>query len=179
MVPSSMKDLMVFIMDEGTMRTFTAGHGVKLGAQSELTLGPLGRSYQFDANLTSKNVGSTVAIAFSKGAFVGLSVTGAILGPRDVTNNYFYGRDITTEEILYGKNVILPQDKVTLLEEVYDKLGKLSQGTELAVLESAAVVEEKKKKAHAAAEAAGEATKNDPDIVHVDAAAEAAKESSS
>jgi hypothetical protein len=63
-----------------------------------------------------------------------------------------------------------------LLEEVHDKLGKLAQGVAQENPESAG--EEKKAAAKAAAEAAGELSKNDPDIVAIDAAAEAAKENS-
>ena len=176
LIGASLKDLIVFVMDEGTLESMTANKGIKLGTQSEVTIGPLGRTYQFDSNLSLKNFGPTLAVAFSKGAFLGLSVSGSVIGPRPVTNNTFYGRDITTKEILYGDNVILPQDKVTLIEEVHSKLTKLAQGM---VQDSADAAEEAKKaSAKSVADAAGEASKSDPDVVQVDAAAEAAKESS-
>jgi lipid-binding SYLF domain-containing protein len=175
-IGASLKDLIIFVNDESTLETFTAKTGLKVGTQSELTLGPIGRSYQFDAHVSPKNFGPTIAIAFSKGAFMGLSAQGAVIGVRNQANNTFYERDITAKEILYGDNVILPTHKVTLLDEVYDKLNKLAAGHVKGDEEDEAE-KAKKEAARKAAEATIEHAKNDPDVIEVDAAAEAAKES--
>jgi lipid-binding SYLF domain-containing protein len=124
LVGGSVKDLMVFVMDEGTLNTLTCStNGLKLGAQAEVTLGPLGRTYASELSVSAGGLGSTVAIAFSKGAFLGLSVKGAVLGIRHAQNAVFYGRDVTPDEIMNGDAVILPSHKVTLLDEIYAKLG--------------------------------------------------------
>lgn len=152
LVGASMKELMIFIMDDETMDAIVKETGLKLGTQSEMTLGPLGRTYQFDVNASKGGFGSTVAIAFSKGAFLGLSVAGAVLGSRPKVNEAFYGRPITTDEILSSPHNIIPTHKVTMLDEVYEKLHKIEEGL---ILEAQAIIaEEKQKKAAEQAEKA-------------------------
>jgi lipid-binding SYLF domain-containing protein len=175
-IGASLKDLIVFVMEEPTFEGMTANTGLKLGTQSEMTLGPLGRTYQFDANMSPKNFGPTVAVAFSKGAFLGMSAEGAVLGVRDKVNKTFYGRDITPKEILYDDSVKVPDGKVTLLDEVHAKLEKLAN--RVAEEDPEASDAEKCAAALAAAESAGELSKSDPDVIEVDASAEAAKEQS-
>jgi len=175
-IGASMKDLIIFIIDESTLEGIIANTGLKLGTQSELTIGPLGRTYQFDVNISKQNFGPTVAVAFSKGAFLGLSTEGAVLGVRDKVNKNFYGREITPKEILYDDSVTVPEDKVTILGEVHAKLRKLADG--LIEDEPEAATAEKKSAALSAAEEAGEAAKSDPDVIKVDAFTEASKESS-
>lgn len=84
--------------------------------------------------------------------------------------------ETTPREVLVEKKYPIPADKITMLPEVYEKLGKLSAG---ATAEPTPEEEAKKAAAASAAEAASEAVHAEAgsEIVHVDAAAEAAKES--
>ena len=182
---ASAKDLVIFIMDDITMESLTTTHGATLGSQLEVTLGPLGRNVTADYNFSKKGIGATVAVAYSKGIFAGLSIEGAKLGVREFVNNKFYAASSTpaqdipvysstasAKDILEGK-VAVPSDKVTMLDEVYDKLNKLQQG---ATAEPDAKEESKKKAAKEAADKEAESIKGSPEVVQVDAAAEAAKE---
>lgn len=91
-------------------------------------MGALGRAHTFDAVAGEQGFGTVHSVAFSKGAFVGLSVEGSIVGARKKINQQFYGREtVTSAEILNG-TVELPADKETLMEDVYEKLKKLSTG---------------------------------------------------
>lgn len=125
----SLKDVMVFILDPQTLDKIAYDKlGLKVGAQGEATLGPLvGRTYQFDANLSEKGFGTTISVAFTRGAFVGLSIEGGILGCRHGVNETFYGRKVTPTEIFDG-SVEIPTDKVTVLDRVHEKLDKLVKG---------------------------------------------------
>lgn len=174
-VGASLKDLIVFVNEESTMETFSARASFKIGTQSELAIGPLGRSYQFDAHVSTQNFGPTVAIAFSQGAFLGFSTEGAVIGVRNNVNKAFYGKETTAREILYGQGVEVPKDKVTLLGGIYLLLNKLAEGV---VSDQELTSAETKKAALIAAESATEHSKDDPEVITVDAAAEAAKESS-
>jgi len=140
--------------------------------QGELTIGPLGRAHQFAGVVSEKGFGTTTSVAFTKGAFVGLSVEGAIVGARSKVNDQFYGKPVESKDILSGK-VEVPAEKVTLLSEVYDKLEKLGSG---ATAEAVAAEQAKKVAAAAVAEETAEEVKKTEDVVEVDAKAEAAKE---
>ena len=111
-------------------------------------------------------------MAFSKGAFLGLSVEGAIVGPRMKVNEHFYGKACTAKEIMSG-TIEVPSDKVTLLSDDYDKLGKLSEGATAA---PDASEEEKKKAAAAVAEVASKEVHKEEDVEEVDAKAKAEEE---
>jgi lipid-binding SYLF domain-containing protein len=170
LVGGSVKDIIVFIMDETTLKNIGEKNGVRLGAQAELTVGPFGRSGKTDLDFSKQGVGATVSIAYTKGAFAGLSFNGGVVGSRDAVNALFYGKEVTANDILFGSQVKFPDNKYTLIKEVYDKLAKLSQG----VTEESRD-DDKKAKAREEADKAAERYRNDPDVVHIDAAAEAAK----
>jgi hypothetical protein len=115
-----------------------------------------------------------ISIAYTKGAFAGFNVEGAVVGAQDKANEKFYGQKCTPDDILVAQTVKVPEGKVTLLNEVYEKLNKLAEG---AAVEPDAAEEEKKSAAKEEAEKAAASTAaDDPDVVEVDALAEAAKE---
>jgi lipid-binding SYLF domain-containing protein len=124
----SVKEVIVFIMDDLTLQTASGESGVKLGGQAELTLGPYGRAANIDLNLSSRGPGGTVSVALSKGIFGALSVVGGILGARHATNATFYGKDVSPHQIL-NNQVPFPSDKVTLINEIHDKLRKLDNAS--------------------------------------------------
>ena len=93
--------------------------------QGELTVGALGRAHTFDAVAGQDGFGTVHSVAFSKGAFVGLSVEGSVVGARKKVNEQFYGSGVTSKDILNG-SVPVPADKDTVLNEVYAKLKTLS-----------------------------------------------------
>jgi lipid-binding SYLF domain-containing protein len=173
LVGGSVRDVMVFMYDDNTVAAATSDAGVKFGGQAECTIGPFGRSAQVSVDLSNKGVGGSVSVAFSKGAFLGLNIEGAIVAARHAANQAFYGEPFSPQDIVLLGRAKVPEGKVTLLDEVYDKLNKLAEG---AVKQSTADEEAKKAAAKAAADAAAAEANKAPDVVHVDAAAEAAKE---
>ena len=175
----SAKDLIIFILDDITMKTFAADHKMTIGSQLEVTVG-FGRSGQADLDFSKKGFGSTFAVAYTKGAFAGLSVSGSQLGVREFVNNKFYNAETSAKKILYSdpEGVVITESKVTMINEVYDKLNKLQAG-ETAEPDGAEAA--KKQAAKEAADKESESVKNTPsaEVVMVDAAAEAAKEPTS
>jgi lipid-binding SYLF domain-containing protein len=170
---ASVKDVLMFLVDEQSVQAVTSDNGLKVGAQLELTLG-IGRTAKGDFDLSGRGVGVPISIAFTKGVFGGFNLEGSIVGARHNVNKTFYGKQCTPRDILVEGRCAVPEGKVTLLPEVYEKLNKLAQG---AVHEPDAAALEKKVAAHSHAEKASEeVNKSDPDVIEVDAAAEAAKE---
>lgn len=127
---ASLKDIVVFIMDEHTIDAMTTKKGLKLGVQGELTLGPIGRTMKFDVHASGKGFGSTISVAYSRGLFGGISLEGSVVGTREECNKKFYGEGVTAVKILNGQDVTLPEGKITLIEDVYSKLNSLSAATE-------------------------------------------------
>lgn len=96
----------------------------------------------------------------------------AALGPRSSVNDNFYGMATTPRSIAEG-GVTMPVGKPTLINEVYEKLNKLSAGqTYEPSPDEAARVASLRVSAQLASEEANRAA----DVVHVNAEAEAAKE---
>ena len=147
--------------------------GFKFGGQAELTLGTLGRNAELTLNASDQGVGATIAISFTKGAFGGIALEGAIVGCRNSVNKAFYKQSYTPMQILYEDVIELPEG--TLMPEVYDKLDKLMQG------ETVEPTVQEMTKIEAALDEATklgeEAAKEEEDIVLVDAKAEAENES--
>lgn len=174
LVGGSVRDVMVFMYDDNTVAAATSDAGVKFGGQAEFTVGPFGRSAQVSVDLSNKGIGGSVSVAFTKGAFLGLNIEGAVVGARHAANQAFYGEPYSPQDIVLLGRAKVPEGKVTLLEEVYDKLNKLAEGS---VKESVTADEAAKQAAaKAAADAAASEANKAPDVVQVDAAAEAAKE---
>jgi lipid-binding SYLF domain-containing protein len=173
---ASVKDVVMFLMDQQTVNSVTSENGLKIGSQVELTLG-VGRTGKGDFDITSRGVGVPISIAYTKGVFGGFNLEGAVLGARHAANKAFYDKTTSPREILVEKSVSVPADKVTMLPEVYDKLAKLSAGVQA---EPSPAEQEKKSVAASAAEKAAESVHAEAgsEVVHVDAAAEAAKEAS-
>lgn len=127
---ASVKDIIVFIFDDETLRTMAYDKiGVKVGGQMEATLGTMGRSTNMDLTVSEKGVGNTMSYAFSKGAFLGLSVEGAIIGARHKINQTFYGRPTVTPDEIFLGVLDAPSIANTKLSDVYTKLDLLCAGS--------------------------------------------------
>ena len=89
--------------------------------QAEATLGPFGRTIELDVNLSNRGAGTSHAVAFSQGAFVGVSAQGAVVGAR--LAGKFYGVDVTPRQILLDEHAVrIPHEWRPLMDDVYAKL---------------------------------------------------------
>lgn len=121
-VGASVKHLIVFINHEAGLEALLSETGLEVGGRAELTLG-YGRGAGMDMNISPDGRGMTYTIAFSQGAFLGVSMQGAVVGARQAINMYFYGKDATTREILMDENAVeFPSKWMSLMDEVYAKL---------------------------------------------------------
>jgi lipid-binding SYLF domain-containing protein len=176
LVGGAMKDIVLFIFDKNSLEGMCGETGVRLGGQLNLTLGPMGRNYEGGIGISNKGAVGTYSVAYSKGAFLGLSVEGAMLGARSGVNDSFYGKVTTPTSILAG-DVSMPTGRPTLIQNVYDKLVKLSEGQ--TYTPTPEEVQETEAAAEVAQKTSDEIAKSDPNVVKVDAAVEAEKEKAS
>jgi lipid-binding SYLF domain-containing protein len=130
LIGGSVKDLIIFILDTDTLHAMAFDKaGVKVGSQLEATIGTLGLSTSMDFVVSGKGRGKMVSYAFSKGAFLGISVEGAVIGARHKINQSFYNRgSITSEEIFRGDFDLPTTVSGTKLQDVYAKLDLLTSG---------------------------------------------------
>jgi lipid-binding SYLF domain-containing protein len=169
-IGASVKDVIIFMADDASVQTFFS-RGVKLAAQTNVTVG-VGRETEAAFGASGSGLSSVISICYTKGAFAGLSMEGAMVAPRKGANEAFYGPGNNDPAGIIEGTTLFPMHKNTMMEEVKEKLGKLAMGL------SEVSGDAEKKKAEAAAAAADEAAesvKTVEDIVEVDAQAEAEK----
>lgn len=166
----AIKDVMIFLMDKDTVDTYSGTAQAKLGAQGNVTIGPIGRDAEVAVTASNQGVGGTVSVAFSKGGFIGFSLQGAILGPRDAVNATFYGKELSPRQILFSDEFTVPDE--THIPDIHRKLNQLSEGL------TALPTEEEKEKSEKLLAEAEEKAKSVPkeDIEFVDAAKKAEEE---
>lgn len=128
---ASVKNLIVFIKGEAGLDAVTSEHGLTIGGQAEATLGPFGRTVELDFNLSNRGAGTSYAVAFTKGAFLGVSAQGAVVGARLAANKTFYGVDVTPRQILLDDHAVsLPPESIEIMDQVYAKLIAITSGYE-------------------------------------------------
>jgi lipid-binding SYLF domain-containing protein len=177
LVGAAAKDIMVFIFDQNSLNGMLGEAGVRLGGQLNLTLGPMGRNYEGGIGISTSGAVGTFSIAFSKGAFIGLSVEGAIISPRGGANDSFYGKVTTPSSIIMQNDVEMPESRPTLIQSVYASLTKLQEGQ--TYVPSAEEAAQKEAAASAAQKASEEVAKSDPSVQKINIEEEAKKEAAS
>jgi lipid-binding SYLF domain-containing protein len=76
------------------------GDGLKLGADVEVTAGPIGRSAEIGTNA---RLGTAVySYSRSEGLFVGAALDGAVIEVDQTANSEMYGRDVDASALLNG-----------------------------------------------------------------------------
>lgn len=138
---AAIKDVIIFALDDTSVQAFTGKVGLKLGFGTSVTLGTIGTTARADVNLSTsgsasgaihvhnQGVGGTVSIAFSQGAYVSATVSGAVVGPRDAVNRAYYEEaSLSAQDILFGDVEIVREKFTKVLGGVYDKLDRLSDG---------------------------------------------------
>ncbi len=98
-IGASEVDYILLIENEGGMRKLLQDK-FTIGGDAEATAGPIGRnlSAQTDAQLHAE----ILSYSRSRGAFAGLTLTGATLRPDNDDNSALYGHPVTNKEVLTG-----------------------------------------------------------------------------
>lgn len=97
-------EVILMIMTDRGMEKLLAS-SFKLGADVTMALGPVGGG-------TSAKTADVLSYARSKGAFVGVSLDGAVVKTRDKRNEDYYGSAVSPTDILIRKTVSNPHADV-------------------------------------------------------------------
>jgi lipid-binding SYLF domain-containing protein len=107
--------VMIFQGDEGMRRLESAKF--KLGADASAAAGPIGRSTS--ASTDWKLNTEVLTYSRAKGAFAGLTLTGADVRRDDDSMRAFYGHDVSTRSVLEGR-VATPASAKSFIDAVRD-----------------------------------------------------------
>lgn len=100
-VGAEASEVILMIMTDRGMEKMLASN-FKLGADVTLAAGPVG------GGATAKTA-DVLSYSRSKGAFVGMSVDGAVVKTRDKWNEKYYGKPVSPTDIIIRKSVSNPQ----------------------------------------------------------------------
>lgn len=104
-IGAEVSEVVPLVMNDGALNKLLA-HKVSLGGDVSIAVGLVGGGIE---GRTTTNIGADIyAFARSKGAFGGVAVKGGVLNPRDESNKTYYGRAVTTRDIVIGQQVINP-----------------------------------------------------------------------
>jgi len=108
-------DVVFLVMNESGTRKLLEDH-VKLGADLSVAAGPVGRSAEgaTDAELHAE----ILSYSRTRGLFAGVSLSGAVFKTDHDGNRRLYGRTLTAREILFGGQLSIPPEGVTLDREL-------------------------------------------------------------
>jgi lipid-binding SYLF domain-containing protein len=94
-------ELVLFFMTERGARSLLAGNKVKLGGELSVAAGPFGRTAEASTDL--KLNAEIYSYAKSKGLFAGASLSGATLKIDKEDNAKYYGRPVSTKDLMTGE----------------------------------------------------------------------------
>ena len=106
-------DLILVIMNERGVKSLLRGKGT-LGADISVAAGPVGRKAQAETDVLLK--AEIYSYSKAKGAFIGISLKGAVLAPDNKEANEYYGHHVYAEEILIDKREAPGEPGLKLIE---------------------------------------------------------------
>lgn len=101
-IGGSATDLILVIMNERGMQGLLNSK-VTLGADAAVAAGPVGRKTEAATDLTLR--AGILSYSRSRGLFAGMALEGAVVTQDNNSNGIYYGRPITSTDILIGNQV--------------------------------------------------------------------------
>jgi lipid-binding SYLF domain-containing protein len=114
---AELTDFMLVLNTPEAVEAFSSGNQVSLGGNIGIAVGPVGRNAGATANIhggelthkgeekASVKAAPVFAYSHSKGLFIGISLEGAVIKPRNDVNEKFYEGPVTPREILSGRTL--------------------------------------------------------------------------
>jgi lipid-binding SYLF domain-containing protein len=96
----SASEVMLLLMTDKAVQAVVKNK-VKLGAEVSAAAGPVGA--ELEAATTTNLHDDVYSYSRSGGLFIGASLEGAVIAPREEWNEAYYGRKVSIEDILAGK----------------------------------------------------------------------------
>jgi len=128
---ADVKDILIVLIDESSVRALSGEAQVKLGGQMGVAVGPLGREVEGGFNISNKGAGMTFTYTYSKGLFAGINMEGAVIGARGAENKKFYSFEgtVSPEDILFKDgSVTVPANAADKVNELHRLLSLMEKG---------------------------------------------------
>lgn len=106
-------DFVILVMNDSGARSMLKNK-VKLGADASIAAGPVGRTSEASTNASLK--AQMLSYSRSRGVFGGVSLSGATLRPDGDANDNLYGKKVTTQQIVKGQGIVVPEVAKPLIE---------------------------------------------------------------
>jgi lipid-binding SYLF domain-containing protein len=113
-IGGSSTDLVMLFMNDHALQSLLSDK-FKLGADASVAAGPVGRNGAAGTDL--KLSAEILSYSRSKGAFIGVSLDGAVVQADKSGDEAMYGSDVNRHEILNGK-IAVPASAQALLHEI-------------------------------------------------------------
>ena len=106
-------DFVILVMNDAGARSMLKNK-VKLGADASVAAGPVGRTSEASTNASMK--AQMLSYSRSRGVFGGVSLSGATLRPDGDANDNLYGKKVTSDQIVKGQGIVVPEVAKPLIE---------------------------------------------------------------
>jgi len=98
-IGAEVTEFVMVLNTDAAVKAFSGDANVTLGGDISVAAGPIGRH----AEAAVTPVAAVYTYSRSQGLFAGISLEGTVIGTRNDANAAYYGRPVTSEEILSGK----------------------------------------------------------------------------
>jgi lipid-binding SYLF domain-containing protein len=99
-VGGSVSEVMLLLMSDDGVETIVGDNKIKLGADLGVAAGPVGGGAEAGVTLGSADV---LVYSLSKGAYLGISLEGSVIEPREDLNKAYYGAEVVTRKIVIDR----------------------------------------------------------------------------
>ncbi len=96
---SSSQVILLLMTDKG-VDAIVDGNKIKLGADLGVAVGPVGGGAEAGVTLSSADV---LVYSVSKGAYLGISLEGSVIEPRESLNKEYYGAEVGSKPIVIDR----------------------------------------------------------------------------
>ena len=105
-IGGSSSQVMLLLMTDKGVKAMVEGNRIKLGADVGIAAGPVGAGAEAGVTMGSVDV---IVYSLSKGAYIGVSLEGSIIEPREDYNKNYYGAEVGTGPIVSERKYSNPQ----------------------------------------------------------------------
>lgn len=105
-IGAQQSEMIMIVMTDRALRALMQDH-FKIGANAGLAIATLGSTVE---GATTSAVGADVVVwASASGAYAGITLNGTVIEPRQQENAAYYGRQVTTADIVIRRDVRNPR----------------------------------------------------------------------
>ena len=114
-------DVVILVLNDEGARSIMKSK-VKLGAEASVAAGPVGRTGEASTNAAMK--AEMLSYSRSRGLFAGVSVSGMTLRVDGDANQNLYGEKVSSEQILRGEGITMPEEAKPLIASLKQATAK-------------------------------------------------------